>query len=71
MYLLENIQIKEPFSLKKHEKDELFFNALKKLHQLFVVEIKKANLPSFLVYLFLNHYDLLHPQNQLLYTSNY
>jgi phenylacetate-coenzyme A ligase PaaK-like adenylate-forming protein len=36
MYLLENIQIIEPFSLNKHEKDELFFNALKKLHQLHI-----------------------------------
>lgn len=33
MYLLEKIEQIPPFSLNKNEKDELFFNALKNLHQ--------------------------------------
>ena len=36
MYLLEEIEIKEPFSLNKHEKDDIFFKALIKLHQLHI-----------------------------------
>lgn len=36
MYLLEKIEINEPFSLNKKEKDELFLTALKELHQLHI-----------------------------------
>ncbi len=36
MYLLEKIEVNEPFSLNIKEKDELFLKALKELHQLHI-----------------------------------
>lgn len=43
MYLLEKIENNNPFSLKKNDKDELFYDALKKLHQLHLDCSKEYN----------------------------